>query len=485
MRVGLEQMPISIQTLHTLGRISCNPHTNLRCARFQCLLRRPQLSRAMRSLSMPASTSTANSSTMIGDLSFPDAIDTHFKTSYGDNLPSNYAPITHSNWASWPAVESSSPMLQASSNFSYPGQSIPPSNTTMTNQWGMSAQNTGNLSTRNSWSSYDSNQSFQQPLEPSNPYIVRASQSPMVSPGMITTPSVLGIPPAVPIGQPRGQMPPPTNSVRRPIAPRKQSKELEGNNLDQPQRSASVPKKAKRPKAGGPQQNERPFIHAICGKSFGTRYRVKKHHWGVKVDDLDTETGCWADRGKPNVDWDAHPSCSEAPATRKAKKPAAKVIQKEKEGEDQTSQDMGSYHSHRMPSQDSFDTLLSAVNMVAHIDMPKPHNQNESAASHLESQVLAMEDQMPQTSASFDAQGGKEPDESEHGSHLLRANGSQMYPPEHESWQKFWSASNPPKTTATNDHINSNPLKRGSMSFESDFLDSSEKNGKARKMSKE
>jgi hypothetical protein len=52
-----------------------------------------------------------------------------------------------------------------------------------------------------------------------------------------------------------------------------------------------------------------PFIHAICGKAFTSRYKVKKHHWGVKNDDVATTTGCWAKHGKPNSDWDDHGSC--------------------------------------------------------------------------------------------------------------------------------------------------------------------------------
>lgn len=97
----------------------------------------------MRSLSMPASTPTTQPSNTIGDLPFPEAFNEQFETSYGNNLRSSYTPITHNNWASWPAVESSSPMLQGPSNFGYSGQSVPPSITMMTNQWGMSAQNTG------------------------------------------------------------------------------------------------------------------------------------------------------------------------------------------------------------------------------------------------------------------------------------------------------------------------------------------------------
>lgn len=52
-----------------------------------------------------------------------------------------------------------------------------------------------------------------------------------------------------------------------------------------------------------------PYIHNLCGKGFATRNSVKKHHWGKKIDDLSTSTGCWAKNGKPNSSWDDHPSC--------------------------------------------------------------------------------------------------------------------------------------------------------------------------------
>ena len=52
-----------------------------------------------------------------------------------------------------------------------------------------------------------------------------------------------------------------------------------------------------------------PFIHAICGKGFASRYKVRKHHWGAKNDDIATTTGCWAKHGKPDCNWDDDESC--------------------------------------------------------------------------------------------------------------------------------------------------------------------------------
>lgn len=45
------------------------------------------------------------------------------------------------------------------------------------------------------------------------------------------------------------------------------------------------------------------FVHGLCGKSFNTRHAVKKHHWGSRMDDRETTTGCWAKHKKPDVSW--------------------------------------------------------------------------------------------------------------------------------------------------------------------------------------
>lgn len=56
------------------------------------------------------------------------------------------------------------------------------------------------------------------------------------------------------------------------------------------------------------------FVHSLCGKAFSSRHGVKKHHWGAKNGDIHTTTGCWVKHKKPNVTWDAHPSCRAQPA---------------------------------------------------------------------------------------------------------------------------------------------------------------------------
>lgn len=65
------------------------------------------------------------------------------------------------------------------------------------------------------------------------------------------------------------------------------------------------------------------FIHALCGKGFSSRYKVRKHHWGAKNDDLSTTTGCWAKYGKPNSSWDDHRSCKVSSARARAAKTQA------------------------------------------------------------------------------------------------------------------------------------------------------------------
>lgn len=64
----------------------------------------------------------------------------------------------------------------------------------------------------------------------------------------------------------------------------------------------SVPSNISR-SSGKHQRYKGQFVHAICGKTFTTRHAVKKHHWGQKMNDEETTTGCWFNNGKPNVDW--------------------------------------------------------------------------------------------------------------------------------------------------------------------------------------
>lgn len=176
------------------------------------------------------------------------------------------------------------------------------------------------------------------------------------------------------------------------------------------------------------------YIHALCGKGFATLSGVKKHHWGKKANDLTTSTGCWAKHKKPDVAWDDHPSCkglqlasgatSALASTSKQGRPKALLPQaKALAASDMTqfntvpgfptlddlpktvakalstgnasvadSEEWESrYHAHRLPSRSSFDTLLTAINMVSKIDAPKPEARTDSIALHLDAQVAATE----------------------------------------------------------------------------------------------
>ncbi|KAF2276719.1 uncharacterized protein EI97DRAFT_432967 [Westerdykella ornata] len=66
------------------------------------------------------------------------------------------------------------------------------------------------------------------------------------------------------------------------------------------------------------------FVHGLCGRSFPNKHDVKKHHWGTRIADPNTQLGCWARYGKPpHVAWDDHPSCRLPPKKRASKKSAA------------------------------------------------------------------------------------------------------------------------------------------------------------------
>jgi hypothetical protein len=181
-----------------------------------------------------------------------------------------------------------------------------------------------------------------------------------------------------------------------------------------------------------------PFIHSLCGKGFSTLSGVKKHHWGKKINDLMTKTGCWAKHNKPDADWDDHPSCK--PDRPKAKSTRS-ITAVSKQGRPTTStvKSEGSpalhashvntvpgfptlhdlprtvahainvpaasisglgeraslEHIYGTPSRSSFDDLLTAVNVVSQIDAPKPRARTDSIALHLDAQVAATERQSP------------------------------------------------------------------------------------------
>ncbi|KAJ4361224.1 hypothetical protein N0V95_002107 [Ascochyta clinopodiicola] len=176
-----------------------------------------------------------------------------------------------------------------------------------------------------------------------------------------------------------------------------------------------------------------PFVHALCGKGFAAPSKVKKHHWGKKHNDLATTTGCWAKHKKPNVAWDDHPSCQDVRSTSETTKPMLSLprqIRSKTTFSESKSQaalntlqqntipgfptldylphtvakalntgtatihgPKGSesrYHT-QIPPHSSFDSLLTAVNVVSQIDSPQPQSWTDSIALHLDAQVAATE----------------------------------------------------------------------------------------------
>jgi hypothetical protein len=181
-----------------------------------------------------------------------------------------------------------------------------------------------------------------------------------------------------------------------------------------------------------------PFVHAICGKGFATLSGVKKHHWGKKVNDLATTTGCWAKHKKPNVAWDEHASCKDGRSTSvviKSHPPTTKQNQTKASTpqftgvsayevphfqplpgfptlEDLPRTVAKTIHTGNAPTsysqepemtvqtpepaiRGSFDSLLTAVNVVSQIDAPKPKGRADSIALNLDAQVAAAEQHHP------------------------------------------------------------------------------------------
>ena len=176
------------------------------------------------------------------------------------------------------------------------------------------------------------------------------------------------------------------------------------------------------------------YIHALCGKGFETRSKVKKHHWGKKHNNLATTTGCWAKHGNPDGAWNDHPSCKDGGSTSKAArsvpfmskriKPKAsasqpitpasfnipqhntvpgfptledlpravtKTVHAGNATVPSAQEERQHYHIHRLPSPSSFGSLLTAVNVVSQIDALKPQGRTDSIAMHLDAQVAAPE----------------------------------------------------------------------------------------------
>ena len=250
------------------------------------------------------------------------------------------------------------------------------------------------------------------------------------------SPSVLGVPVAVPIGQPINDMPPPSKKRRRqssrPQVKVKKETSQEDTETASPTPSSittidqlSVQPQLKKRKVQDEytisHAGEGPYIHSLCGKGFSSRSRIKKHHWGNKLDDLGTTTGCWAKNNKPNVSWNEHPSCKRGVVPPRPVKKALPAVPKQRtmtqkapmapsmvpksqdlsptvsdtphaHQENQHSfEGLGSYHTHRLLTGTSFDNLLTAVNVASQIDAPRPQGRIDSVVSHLDAQAVAAE----------------------------------------------------------------------------------------------
>jgi len=181
-----------------------------------------------------------------------------------------------------------------------------------------------------------------------------------------------------------------------------------------------------------------PYVHNLCGKAFSTLSGVRKHHWGKKARDLNTTTGCWAKHNKPNAAWDDHPSCGDGrsksvvtkivphtTARRKTKvslsqsttpsvidvpqfeplpgfptledlpHTVAQAVNAGLATESSTQEPDLIHQTPLIASRRSFDTLLTAVNMVSQIDAPKPKGRADSIALNLDAQVAATEQHHP------------------------------------------------------------------------------------------
>lgn len=177
------------------------------------------------------------------------------------------------------------------------------------------------------------------------------------------------------------------------------------------------------------------YIHGLCGKAFRSRYKVRKHHWGNDVDNMNTTTGCWYKHKRPDCSWDDHPSCKEqpkapasirqkaGPAPRQQRNSTGVVILPELEHAQQhlaaprelyTTIEQHDdkpaspipyankhvnhstyipYHTHTLPASSSpFESLLTAVNLAAEIESPIPQRRNDSVvASNLNAYAIAAE----------------------------------------------------------------------------------------------
>jgi hypothetical protein len=275
---------------------------------------------------------------------------------------------------------------------------------------------------------------------------------------LLSEPSVLGNPISIPIGQPAVDRPPPPPRRRNrksSVTPKKNEKKQKNNensqkiedsydqplNGDQPRMTKSNATDPRIP------ETSRRFIHSVCGKSFATRAKVKKHHWGNKIDDPDTTTGCWARNKKPEIRWNDHPSCKETlPSSNKGRFGSSSSLRSARHrpaplelyaplvptmlasrrhsrsdvpalhglphdvsaaqnsprisatySRDGCGQhgmlqdDFPPYHTHSLPPRSPFENLLTAVNVAAKIDASVPQGRQDSVIHHLDAQDFAAE----------------------------------------------------------------------------------------------
>ncbi|KAJ4360569.1 uncharacterized protein N0V89_001135 [Didymosphaeria variabile] len=144
------------------------------------------------------------------------------------------------------------------------------------------------------------------------------------------------------------------------------------------------------------------FIHAICGKGFQTRNAVKKHHWGPKAGDLEATRGCWAKNKRPDIAWDAHPSCNLGSS--KLSINNAQPTATEEDDSISTSPNLNvapvptmlsgrpTVQQFNDPPAHHLDTLVSAASFAERIDAPKPQgSRNDSVVAYLDAQAAAAE----------------------------------------------------------------------------------------------
>ncbi|KAJ8114888.1 hypothetical protein OPT61_g3332 [Boeremia exigua] len=171
------------------------------------------------------------------------------------------------------------------------------------------------------------------------------------------------------------------------------------------------------------------YVHSLCGKGFATLSGVKKHHWGKRINDPATTTGCWAKHRKPDVTWDDHPSCKgrqPVPETNRGVSSSSKskvldlqpkvptnstllqydtlpgfptlhdlpnTVAKTLSASDATipgpEEWKPPHHASQLAPRSSFDSLLTAVNMASQIDATKSEAQEDSVTPPRDVKVAA------------------------------------------------------------------------------------------------